>query len=155
MKAEDYIESSGSINLFREKLPREKEDSGLINSLVSFIVTSSEAPHSLTAEEEEHVDMAKKTILECYPDHLLSESKFLLTESLQELVKYLVGGSVLDGGDERADVTRITVANTDRVGNIWKSVSDQLARLNFQVWPTCAGVGKFLNMFLYFSWSGR
>ena len=85
--------------------------------------------------------MAKKTILECHPEHLLSESKFLLTESLQEMVKYLVGGSVLDGGDERDGgnehvtlfylelVTRITVANRDRVGIIWRSVSDHLARL--------------------------
>jgi hypothetical protein len=36
--------------LYREELPREKADSGLINSLVSFIVASSEAPRSLSKE---------------------------------------------------------------------------------------------------------
>ena len=56
MGAEDYVESSGRVSLYREKLPREKEDSGLINSLVSFIVASSEAPRSLTPEEEEYVE---------------------------------------------------------------------------------------------------
>jgi hypothetical protein len=38
------------ISLYREELPREKADSGLINSLVSFIVASSEAPRSLSKE---------------------------------------------------------------------------------------------------------
>ena len=38
------------ISLYREELPREKVDSGLINSLVSFIVASSEAPRSLSKE---------------------------------------------------------------------------------------------------------
>ena len=42
MEAEDYIETGGKVELFRESLPREKEDAGLINSLVSFIVASSE-----------------------------------------------------------------------------------------------------------------
>ena len=36
--------------LFREDIPREKADSGLINSLVSFIVASSEAPRTLSRE---------------------------------------------------------------------------------------------------------
>ena len=46
---------------------------------------------------------------------------------------------MLDGGDDKADehavlfflelVTRITVANRDRVGIIWRSVADHMARL--------------------------
>ena len=38
------------VSLYREDIPREKVDSGLINSLVSFIVASSEAPRSLSKE---------------------------------------------------------------------------------------------------------
>ena len=36
--------------MYREQLPSEKEDSGLINSLVSFIVASSEVPRELSQE---------------------------------------------------------------------------------------------------------
>ena len=40
-------------------------------------------PRELSEEELEFVTNAKKTIQECHPDHMLQESKFLLTESLQ------------------------------------------------------------------------
>ena len=101
MEAEDFIELSGKVNLFREDLPVEKEDSALINSLVSFIVASSEMPKELSEEEVEFVNNSKKTILECHQDYMFQESKLLLIESLQELIKYLVSGSVLDNGDGR------------------------------------------------------
>ena len=142
MEAEDYIEAGGRVDLYRESLPREKEDSGLINSLVSFIVASSEAPRELSQEEEECVENAMKTVAECHPEHLLQESKFLLTESLQELVKFLIAGSVLDNTDSVANnssehdvlfylelITRITIANRDRVGVIWRGVCDHLHRM--------------------------
>jgi len=143
MEGEDYIEAGGRVNLFREELPREKEDSGLINSLVSFIVASSEVPRELSQEEEDCVENARKTVAECHPDHLLQESKFLLTESLQELVKYLIAGSVLDNNDNKDMamtsehdalfylelITRITIANRDRVGAIWRGVCDHLHRM--------------------------
>jgi len=143
MDAEDYIEAGGRVDLFREELPREKEDSGLINSLVSFIVASSEVPRELSQEEEEYVENARKTVAECHPEHLLQESKFLLTESLQELVKYLISGSSLDTGDTKDTtnssehaalfylelITRITIANRDRVGAIWRGVCDHLHRM--------------------------
>ena len=144
MMSEDFIEPSGSVSLFREELPVEKEDSGLINSLVSFIVASSEMPRELTQEEREYVIIAKKTIAECHPDHMLQESKFLLTESLSELIKFLVSGSVLDSGDSKDNrssgaehaavfylelITRITIANRDRVHVIWRVVNDHLHRM--------------------------
>ena len=143
MEAEDFLEASGTVSLYREELPAEKEDSGLINSLVSFIVASSEMPRELSSEEVECVNNAKKTIAECHPEHMLQESKFLLTESLQELIKYLVAGSVLDtvdareggpGSDQAAVfflemITRITIANRDRVHVIWRVVCDHLHRM--------------------------
>ena len=128
--------------IVRDELPVEKEDSGLINSLVSFIVASSEMPRELSDEEQEYVNKAKKTISECHPEHMLQESKFLLTESLQELVKFLVAGSVLDSGDAKEGgtsdhavifylevITRITIANRDRVNVIWRVVCDHLHRM--------------------------
>ena len=132
-------ETGGKVELYREALPREKEDRGLINSLVSFIVASSELPLELSPEEEELVAKAVATVAECHPKHLLQESKFLLTESLQELVKFLIACSSLEreGGEEPRDhgslnlelVTRITIANRDRVGAVWRGVVDHLHRM--------------------------
>ena len=142
MEAEDYIEDSGKVSLVREDMSSEKEDNGLINSLVSFIVASSEIPKELSPEEITYVDNAKKTVEECHTDHILQESKFLLTESLQELVKYLIAESSLEMGEEGEGrghdqslifklelITRITIANRDRVPVIWRAVSDHLHRV--------------------------
>ena len=62
MEGEDYIETGGRVNLFREELHREREDSRLINSLVSFIVASSEVTMKLSQEEEDCVENARKTV---------------------------------------------------------------------------------------------
>merc|ERR1719158_2802358 len=146
MESEDFLEPGGKVELYRESLPREKEDGGLINSLVSFIVASSEVPRELSKEEEDLVSIGKQTIAECHPELLISESKFLLTESLQELIKFLIGGSVLDPGSPGPPgenvpdsvhhasvfylelITRITLANKDRVGAVWRAVVDHLHR---------------------------
>ena len=68
----------------------------------------------------------------------------IYTEYLQELIKYLVAGSVLDNaGDGREGqgssdhaaifyleiITRITIANRDRVHVIWRVVCDHLHRM--------------------------
>merc|ERR1719334_397681 len=156
MEAEDYIENGGKVELFRESLPREKEDSGLINSLVSFIVASSELPRELSLEEEEMVTKARATVAECHPEHLLQESKFLLTASLQELVKFLIAGTSLEhtGEDSRHSpdhgslfylelLTRITIANRDRVGAVWTGVVDHLHRLISASARTLGGETQF------------
>ena len=125
MEGGDYVETGGRVYLFRDELPRETE-----NSLVSFIVASSEVPREFNQEEENHLENARKTVAECHPEHLFQDSK-LLTESLKELVKYLTAGSVMDNTDTKdmAMTTRITVANTDRVGAIWRGVCNHLHRM--------------------------
>ena len=154
MEGEDYIEAGGKVDLYREAIPREKEDAGLINSLVSFIVASSELPRELSEEEEELVALARATVAECHPEHLLQGSKFLLTESLQELVRFLVAGAPLEGeqAGQVADqgtlfylelLTRITLANRDRVGAVWRSVVDHLHRLVTASARTLGGETQF------------
>ena len=153
MEAEDYIENGGKVELFREAIPREKEDAGLINSLVSFIVASSEMPRELSLEEEELVAKAAATVEECHPEHLLQESKFLLTESLQELVKFLIAGTALEGEEAHSPdhgslfylelLTRITIANRDRVGAVWRGVVDHLHRMISASARTLGGETQF------------
>ena len=62
MEGEDYIETGGRVNLFREELHRERENSRLINSLVSFFVASSEVTMKLSQEEEDCVENARKSV---------------------------------------------------------------------------------------------
>ena len=153
VEAEDYIENGGKVELFREAIPREKEDAGLINSLVSFIVASSEMPRELSMEEEELVAKAAATVEECHPEHLLQESKFLLTESLQELVKFLIAGTALEGEEAHSPdhgslfylelLTRITIANRDRVGAVWRGVVDHLHRMISASARTLGGETQF------------
>ncbi len=152
MEAEDFLDSKGKVQLFREEKPSAKTETGLLNSFVSFISMSSEAQQRMrTPEEDEFADVATECIKSCNLDSLVTESKFLLAESLQELVKFLVSGSQLDTGsrdagdgvssgsaaadDEHATLfylemlVRITIQNRDRVGIIWQPVSDHLSRL--------------------------
>ena len=52
-------------------------------------------------EEEELVAKARATVAECHPEHLLQESKFLLTESLQVMLDFpcvMVGKQTFGGG---------------------------------------------------------
>ena len=137
MESEDYIESSGRVRIFREDNPVTKVEPGFLNSFVSFISMSSETQQKTrTPEEEEAAKVSVKCIKDCNLEALVTESKFLLAESLQELVKFLISGSHLDDvEDEHARLffleflVRITIQNRDRVQIIWTPVADHLARL--------------------------
>ncbi|TRY67573.1 hypothetical protein TCAL_07827 [Tigriopus californicus] len=137
MEAEDYIASAGRIKLFREEVQENKVEQGFLNSFVSFISMSSEAqPKERTPEEEEYAQTAQKCIKDCNLESLISESKFLLAESLQEMIRYLIIDSDLDEvDDEHARlfflemITKVAIQNRDRIQVIWMSVSDHLARL--------------------------
>lgn len=137
MEAEDYIASAGRIKLFREEVQENKVEQGFLNSFVSFISMSSEAqPKERTPEEEEYAKTAQKCIKDCNLESLISESKFLLGESLQEMIRFLIIGSDLDEvDDEHARlfflemITKVAIQNRDRIQVIWMSVSDHLARL--------------------------
>lgn len=73
----------------REEAPSQKTETGLLSSLYSYIALSSEPPsHRMTSQEDqEHLQQAKRCIRECHLEHLITESKFLRIDSLQEMVK--------------------------------------------------------------------
>ena len=84
MEAEDYIESAGRVKLFREESQTAKVETGFLNSFMSFVSMSadSSAQRQRTPEEEDFAKMAAKCIKECGLDSLITESKFLLADSL-------------------------------------------------------------------------
>ena len=69
---------------FREESQSAKVEQGFLNSFVSFISMSSETAAKVrTPEEEEFAKVAAKCIKDCNLDSIVTESKFLLAESLQ------------------------------------------------------------------------
>lgn len=93
-ESEDFTEPSGRCSLIRgSTITAPRVETGLLSSLYSYIALSSSdssvGNKSMIDEEE----LKKKTctlIRECQPELLLSESKFLPLDSLNELVKNLI-----------------------------------------------------------------
>ncbi len=93
-ESEDFTEPSGRCSLIRgSTITAPRVETGLLSSLYSYIALSSSdssvGNKSIIDEEE----LKKKTctlIRECQPELLLSESKFLPLDSLNELVKNLI-----------------------------------------------------------------
>ncbi|XP_037713437.1 Golgi-specific brefeldin A-resistance guanine nucleotide exchange factor 1 isoform X1 [Drosophila subpulchrella] len=137
IEVEDFCEANGKAMLILEK-PREKQESGLFSSLYSFI--SSEGQREPTYEEQDFIKLGRKCIKECQLDQMLQESKFVQTESLQELLKCVLGllkapqGHKSIGLPYAEDQTvfwmeflvKIVVHNRDRMIPLWPAVRDQM-----------------------------
>ncbi|XP_017002724.2 Golgi-specific brefeldin A-resistance guanine nucleotide exchange factor 1 isoform X1 [Drosophila takahashii] len=137
IEVEDFCEANGKAMLIVEK-PREKQESGLFSSLYSFI--SSEGQREPTYEEQDFIKLGRKCIRECQLDQMLQESKFVQLESLQELLKCVLGllkapqGHKSIGLPYAEDQTvfwmeflvKIVVHNRDRMIPLWPAVRDQM-----------------------------
>lgn len=167
LEAEDYLESTGRIMLFREQ---ERDDvkvqSSFLDSLVSWMSTNdsvnSTGQRIKTPEEEESCQEAEKCIQDCNTELLITESKFLVLDSLNCLIDLLIEGSRedpdLQGQNEASEslaapslnetnqvalienaaifyqelMVRIAIQNRDRVTNIWKKISEHILSLIFE-----------------------
>ena len=87
-QVEDFVDPNGKISLIREELPASRSESGVLSSFYSYFTmaetTTSKGP---TPEEQEAIKLAHSCIKDCSVEQLLTESKFLRLESLQELIK--------------------------------------------------------------------
>lgn len=75
-----------------------RSESGVLSSFYSYFVTETPQHRGPTAEEQEAIRKSQRCLQECHVERLITESKFLVEESLQELAK--VSSSVkwlLDG----------------------------------------------------------
>ena len=148
LEAEDFVDPSGRVLLFREEEIESKVESGFLNSFVSFIsMSGGNGEGSLmkqrTPEEEEHAKSAQKCVKDSDVEFLVTESKFLIIESLQSFVKFLIEGSSRKNPEEEEGeednsnpaiffeelLVRITIQNHDRVSAIWPSVSSHVSEL--------------------------
>lgn len=91
LEAEDFIDPSGKILLKHEEVQTmQKQDTGLFSSLYSYMVPSESLSKVPTAEEQEFIDLAQKSVRDSKLDQLITDSKFLHENSLLEMIKTLV-----------------------------------------------------------------
>ncbi|CAH0564253.1 unnamed protein product [Brassicogethes aeneus] len=141
VEAEDFIEPSGKINLtFEEVESLQKQDTGLLSSLYSYMVSAENLSKIPSPEEQQCIDLAKECIKDCNLEQLVTDSKFLHEEALLELVGALmeqsrgpdVQKSLYNNYNENVTVfflellVKIVIQNRDRVVSIWRTVHDHL-----------------------------
>ncbi|ROT77625.1 Golgi-specific brefeldin A-resistance guanine nucleotide exchange factor 1 [Penaeus vannamei] len=157
VESEDFVESSGYISLLRETpvtVPR--VESGLFSSIYSYIALGDAgAARGTNPEDVELSQRARNCIAECHPERLITESAFLRCDSLNELLKAMMGagdastlgdagvtpgGGMLEGGspgglDEHSQafllelVVQVLVANKDRAVGVWPGVRNHIYSL--------------------------
>lgn len=142
-EAEDFIETSGKINLQYENVQMQKQESSLFSSWYSYMVSSENLTKIPTPEEQEYIELATKCIEHCNLEQLVTDSKFLHEDALLDMVKNLIelsrGPDIQKslGYNYNETVTvfflelliQIVIQNRDRVMTIWKIVRDHLYTL--------------------------
>ncbi|VVC44252.1 Hypothetical protein CINCED_3A003322 [Cinara cedri] len=147
VESEDFLELSGKVSLIREAVPpgSQKSESSLFSSLYSYITSGGETiNHKIqTSNEAELINTSRDCISESRLESLITESKFLTIESLEALVKALIGtfykpeGVLALGSRENENsasfllemLLKIVLQNRDRVNTIWEAVKQHLYNL--------------------------
>ncbi|CAB1312588.1 unnamed protein product, partial [Coregonus sp. 'balchen'] len=97
-----------------------------------------------STENQEAKQAAMFCIKQCDPEKLITESKFLQLESLQELMKALISVIPDEETYDEEDAAfclemllRIVMENRDRVSCVWQTVRDHLCHLCVQATESC------------------
>ncbi|XP_040294611.1 Golgi-specific brefeldin A-resistance guanine nucleotide exchange factor 1 isoform X1 [Bufo bufo] len=146
VEAEDFVDPNGKISLQREEIPANRGESTVL-SFVSWLTLSGTEQSSLrgpSTENQEAKKMALECIKLCDPEKLITESKFLQLESLQELMKALISVTPDEETYDEEDAAfclemllRIVLENRDRVGCVWQVVRDHLYHLSAHAVEYC------------------
>ncbi|VVD03672.1 unnamed protein product [Leptidea sinapis] len=89
MEAEDYLSPSGTVSLVREA--SRGTDSGLLSSIYSYIALGESGVRAPSVQERALIDAARECVQSCnLPALLITETKFLPLEALQELIRAFV-----------------------------------------------------------------
>ncbi|ERE78833.1 golgi-specific brefeldin A-resistance guanine nucleotide exchange factor 1, partial [Cricetulus griseus] len=146
VEVEDFVDPNGKISLQREEMPSNRGESSVL-SFVSWLTLSGPEQSSVrgpSTENQEAKRVALDCIKQCDPEKMITESKFLQLESLQELMKALVSVTADEETYDEEDAAfclemllRIVLENRDRVGCVWQTVRDHLYHLCVQAQDFC------------------
>nr|XP_020646816.1 Golgi-specific brefeldin A-resistance guanine nucleotide exchange factor 1 isoform X1 [Pogona vitticeps] len=138
VEVEDFVDPNGKIFLQREETPSSRGESAVL-SFVSWLTLSGTEQSGMrgpSTENQEAKRVALECIKECDPEKLITESKFLQLESLQELMKALISVTPDEETYDEEDcafclemLLRIVLENRDRVTFVWQAVRDHLYHL--------------------------
>ncbi|XP_032397828.1 Golgi-specific brefeldin A-resistance guanine nucleotide exchange factor 1 isoform X2 [Etheostoma spectabile] len=138
VEVEDFVEPNGKISLQREETPSNRGESAVL-SFVNWLTLSGAEQSGLRGPSTENQEAKQAAILcikQCDPEKLITESKFLQLESLQELMKALISVTPDEETYDEEDAAfclemllRIILENRDRVSCVWQTVRDHLCHL--------------------------
>uniref|UniRef100_A0A3P8UJW0 Golgi-specific brefeldin A-resistance guanine nucleotide exchange factor 1 n=1 Tax=Cynoglossus semilaevis TaxID=244447 RepID=A0A3P8UJW0_CYNSE len=146
VEVEDFLEPNGKISLQREETPSNRGESAVL-SFVNWLTLSGAEQSGLrgpSTENQEAKQAAIVCIKQCDPEKLITESKFLQLESLQELMKALISVTPDEETYDEEDAAfclemllRIVLENRDRVSCVWQTVRDHLYHLCVHANESC------------------
>ncbi|KAM6067655.1 Golgi-specific brefeldin A-resistance guanine nucleotide exchange factor 1 isoform 2-T2 [Chlamydotis macqueenii] len=146
VEVEDFVDPNGKIYLQREEAPSNRGESTVL-SFVSWLTLSGTEQSGMrgpSTETQEAKRMALECIKQCDPEKLITESKFLQLESLQELMKALISVTPDEETYDEEDAAfclemllRIVLENRDRVTCVWQTVRDHLYHLCVHAMEFC------------------
>uniref|UniRef100_A0A1A7X3N0 Golgi-specific brefeldin A-resistance guanine nucleotide exchange factor 1 n=1 Tax=Iconisemion striatum TaxID=60296 RepID=A0A1A7X3N0_9TELE len=146
VEVEDFVEPNGKISIQREETPSNRGESAVL-SFVNWLTLSGAEPSGLrgpSTENQEAKQAAVVCIKQCDPEKMITESKFLQLESLQELMKALISVTPDEETYDEEDAAfclemllRIVLENRDRVLCVWQTVRDHLYHLCVHAAESC------------------
>uniref|UniRef100_A0A671MP54 Golgi-specific brefeldin A-resistance guanine nucleotide exchange factor 1 n=1 Tax=Sinocyclocheilus anshuiensis TaxID=1608454 RepID=A0A671MP54_9TELE len=144
VEVEDFLDPNEKISLQREETPSNRGESAVL-SFVSWLTLSEQSGlRGPSTENQEAKQAALLCIKHCDPEKLITESKFLQLESLQELMKALISVTPDEETYDEEDAAfclemllRIILENRDRVSCVWQTVRDHLYQLCVHASESC------------------
>ncbi|XP_071337602.1 Golgi-specific brefeldin A-resistance guanine nucleotide exchange factor 1 isoform X2 [Trachinotus anak] len=146
VEVEDFVEPNGKISLQREEMPSNRGESAVL-SFVNWLTLSGAEQSGLRGPSTENQEAKQAAIIcikQCDPEKLITESKFLQLESLQELMKALISVTPDEDTYDEEDAAfclemllRIVLENRDRVSCVWQTVRDHLCHLCVHANESC------------------
>ncbi|KAI8439140.1 hypothetical protein MSG28_012998 [Choristoneura fumiferana] len=139
LEAEDYLSPSGTVSLIRDV--NRGSEAGLLSSLYSYIALGETGMRAPTPHEKVLIDAATDCVDKCnLPGLLITETKFLQLESLQELIRGMVtvgappDAETLQANPQAEDVAvfflellgHTLIQNRDRALEVWPEASSHL-----------------------------
>ena len=164
VEVEDFLDPSGRTTLIKEPIVQApKADTGLLSSIAFFLGgggsnDSTQASNKQqTSEEQEAMKLASSCIEDCHLEQLLQETKFLLIDSLNELLKALIYACQISPDAPKVEqdtavfclelLVKVVLQNRDRVTSFWPTVRHQFYSIlinanekSFFVERTCIGL---------------
>ncbi|KAG6462868.1 hypothetical protein O3G_MSEX013512 [Manduca sexta] len=153
VEAEDYLSPSGTVSLIREAA--RGSEAGLLSSLYSYIALGESGMRAPTPHEKALIDAATDCVAKCnLPGLLITETKFLPIESLQELIRAMVAAGTPPDADslqlnpQLEDIVifflellgQTLIQNRDRLGAVWEEAGGHMRRVVWWAATRCAEV---------------